>query len=138
MRSLHHIVREAFSRIKDPEKRKRQISLVDNLMSWFALFSLKYPSLLQFDDHCTEAMIKHNLHTVFKVSDIPSDARMRERLDEIRPLELRKTFKELFAQCQRSKHLELFKYYGNRYLMCKTRNLEKVHSTVSAQSKLDF
>ena len=62
-------------------------------------------------------MIKHNLNTVFKVSDIPSDTRMCERLDEMGPLELRETFKELFAQCLRSKHLELFKYYDNRYLM---------------------
>lgn len=115
--SLNGIVRQAFSKIKDSEKRKRKISLADNLMSGFAVFSLKYPSLLQFDNYSDEEVIKHNLKSVYKIKNTPSDTQMRERLDEVAPLELRKTFKELFAQCQRSKHLELFKYYDNRYLM---------------------
>ena len=36
---------------------------------------------------------------------------------QLNPRQLRKTFTRLFAQYQRSKHLELFKYYDNRYLM---------------------
>jgi len=114
---LVQIVRDGFACIKESAKRARSIDLVDNLMSGFAVFSLKYPSLLQFDHHSTEEMIKHNLHTVYQINNIPSDTQMRERLDEVEPHQLRRLFKRLFAQCQRSNRLELFKYYDNRYLM---------------------
>ncbi len=113
----NQIVRDNFSRIKDSIKRTRPISLLDTLMSGFAVFSLKYPSLLQFDINCAEEMVKNNLHTVYQIDRVPSDTQMRDRLDNLNPALLRKTFKALFAQCQRSKHLELFKYYDNRYLM---------------------
>jgi hypothetical protein len=106
----------AFHVYKEAAKRKRPISLLDNLMSGFAVFSLKYPSLLQFDQHAEE-MVKHNLQSVYKINDIPSDTQMRERLDEVEPTELRKTFKTLFSQCQRSNRLELFKFYDGRYLL---------------------
>lgn len=115
--NLIQIVRNSFLRIKDISKRKPTMSLVDNLMSGFAVFSLKYPSLLQFDQHSTEEMVKHNLKSVYEITQAPSDTQMRERLDEVDPNKLRKTFQSLFGQCQRSNRLELFKYYDNRYLM---------------------
>ena len=95
----------------------RPISLLDNLLSGFAVFSLKYPSLLQFNNHSAEAMVKHNLHTVFQINTIPSDTQLRERLDEVAPELLRRVYANLLAQAQRSKRLELFKYYGDRYLV---------------------
>ncbi len=110
-------VRQSFSRIKESTKRVRSISLVDNLMSGFAVFSLKYPSLLQFDMQTKEQMIANNIHALYGVEDIPSDTQMRERLDEVDPAILRRTFKSLFSQCQRSKRLEAFQHYDNRYLM---------------------
>ena len=75
-------------------------------MSAYAMFSLKYPSLLQFDQHFREDMIKHNLKSVYEIDNVPSDTQMRARLDELDPRQLRKTFTSLFAQCQRSKRLE--------------------------------
>ena len=116
-KELHQLVHHSFSRVKDTPLRARAISLADNLMSAFAVFSLKYPSLLQFDQHSNEERICHNLQTVYKIQTIPSDTQMRERLDEVDPTKLRSTFKKLFAQCQRSKHLELFQYYKGRYLV---------------------
>jgi len=116
--TLSQIVRESFSQIQDTSsQRARRISLTDSLMSGFAVFSLKYPSLLQFDQHVAEEMISHNLHSIYKIDNIPSDTQMRERLDELPAASLRKTFKTLFAQCQRSNRLALFKYYDNRYLL---------------------
>jgi hypothetical protein len=115
--SLTQVVRNGFLRIQDKGKRARPIALVDNLMSGFAVFNLKYSSLLQFDQHGCEEMIQSNLKSVYNIKDIPSDTQMRERLDEIDPIELRKIFKTLFAQCQRSNRLEPFKYYDDRYLM---------------------
>ena len=46
---LFEIVRKGFEKIPDPRKKGGQISLRDALMSGFAMFSLKYPSLLLFD-----------------------------------------------------------------------------------------
>lgn len=116
--NLHKILKNSFTKIKDElAQRTRQISLLDNLLSGFAVFSLKYPSLLQFDQDREAEVVKHNLHTVFGIDQIPSDTQMRERLDEVNPNQLRKTFKSLFAQCQRSKKLELFKYYNQKYLL---------------------
>lgn len=114
---LHQIVYDNFSKILEISQRKRPISLKDVLMSGFAVFSLKYPSLLQFDNHCSEEMIMHNLKSVFQITNVPSDTQMRERLDEVSPKKLRSTFSRLFAQVQRSKKLELFQYYDQRYLM---------------------
>lgn len=114
---LHQIVRDSFSRMKETSRRVRPISLLDNLTSGFAVFSLKYPSLLQFDNHSTEEIVKHNLHSVFKIDTIPSDTQMRERLDEVDPRGLRRAYTQLFSQVQRSKRLELFKYYDDRYLL---------------------
>ena len=45
---LIHTVRRCFEQIADP-KSSRGFTLVDSLMSRFAVFSLKYPSLLDFD-----------------------------------------------------------------------------------------
>lgn len=114
---LQEIVRTGFSRIKEEAKRHRPISLADALMSGFAVFSLKYPSLLQFDDHLTEETVKHNLTHVFQIKKVPSDTQMRERLDEVDPRQLRRVFSAMFAQTQRSKRLELFKFYQGRYLL---------------------
>jgi len=114
---LMDVVYANFSKMKCSGKRIRPISLLNNLLSGFAVFSLKYPSLLQFDEHREEEMVKHNLKSVYRIHTIPSDTQMRERLDEVEPTALRRTFKALFSQCQRSKHLELFKYYDDRYLL---------------------
>ena len=42
-------VRQCFEQIPDHRQRRGQIRLSDALMSGLAVFSLKYPSLLKFD-----------------------------------------------------------------------------------------
>lgn len=55
-------------------------------MSGLAVFSMKYPSLLQFDRDSQEGgCIEHNLKTLYKVDKVPCDTYMRERLDEVCP-----------------------------------------------------
>ena len=46
---LYRLVRKGFANIEDHRPMKVEIALVDALMSGFALFSLKDPSLLTFD-----------------------------------------------------------------------------------------
>jgi hypothetical protein len=52
------------------------MSISDCLMSAYAMFSLKYPSLLQFDQHFREDMIKHHLISVYEIDNVPSDTQM--------------------------------------------------------------
>ena len=78
-------------------------------MSGLAAFSLKFPSLLQFDQKVRggEGPVEaQNLCTLFGVSKVPSDTRMRERLDEGDPRDLRRCFKQIHAMLQRGKVFE--------------------------------
>ena len=56
---------------------RARISLPDTLMSAFAMFSVKSPSLLAFDDERKEG----NLQQVYGIGQVPCDTRMREILD---------------------------------------------------------
>ena len=112
-KTLFGVVKTSFSKIKDIEIRKRTISLTDCLLSGYAVFSLKYSSLLQFDNSYREDTTKHNLKQVYGINQAPSDTQMRERLDTVDPKHLRSSFTKLFAQCQRSKYLSFFEFFIN-------------------------
>ena len=71
---------------------KLNVSLRDNIMSAMAMFKLKYPSLLQFDNDRRDPGHAHNLKTLFYIEQAPSDTAIRERLDKLDPRELRKIF----------------------------------------------
>ena len=84
-------------------------------MSGMAMFGLKYPSLLQFESHARDENlpVMHNLHTFYGIQQIPSDTYLRERLDEVNPMELQKPINRIISQLQRGKILDLYKYYEN-------------------------
>ncbi len=86
-------------------------------MSAYAMFSLKCPSLLQFDKQYRETLIKHNLKNLYQIEKSPCDTYMRERLDEVSPAHVRKAFKRLFSVFQRSSYLKLFEFHKGRYLL---------------------
>jgi len=111
-------VKSYFKKISVPKtKRKGSIPLSDCLMSGLAIFSLKYPSLLQFDKNKREPTIKHNLKSLYGIGTIPSDTYLRERLDELPASELRGAFTTLIREAQRGKVLEKFTYYNDYYLL---------------------
>ena len=120
---LLSIVKKTFDAIKDKNSEWKnratsQLTRSDCLMSALAIFSLKYDSLLQFDNHYNGSeVVRHNLRTLYGVEQAPSDTYMRERLDEINPFELRKPFKAIFAQVQKGKALEPFKFINGYYLL---------------------
>lgn len=115
--SLFALVRKAFDTIKDPAVRRSEFSLTDCLMSGLAIFSLKYPSLLQFDQTQQEERTRHNLRTLYGVLKTPSDTSLRERLDPISPKVLSKSFNKVFAVLQRGKGLEGMEFYKDHYLV---------------------
>ena len=67
--------------------------LTDALMSAFAMFSLKAPSLLAFDKERAEG----NLHTIYGIERVPCDTRMRENPDPVSPKWLWPVYKALSA-----------------------------------------
>ena len=99
--ALYALVRNSFGRVPDPRRPDSPIPLSDALMSAFALFSLKDPSLLAFDHRRSDG----NLKTLFGIGQIPSDTQMREILDPLDPEHLRPSFGDVFRQLQRGKAL---------------------------------
>ncbi|MBF5059115.1 transposase [Candidatus Neptunochlamydia vexilliferae] len=110
-----------FEGIKTPSKKgagnKPTISLADCLMSGLAIFSLKFPSLLQFDKAVGEGTIKHNLESLYGVEKAPCDTQLRERLDVVNPNKIRGVFKKIFSTLQRGKVLEKYKFINGCYML---------------------
>ncbi|MFU8845137.1 MAG: hypothetical protein ACNA7V_15145, partial [Bacteroidales bacterium] len=92
-----------------------KISMPDALMAGFAMFSLKDPSLLAFEQRRVND--DSNLHTIYKINTIPSDTQMRAILDPIDPEKLRPVFKIPFRQLQRAKLLEGMQFFEGHYLL---------------------
>src|SRR6266581_2312178 len=111
--ALFHLVRSGFATIPDPRCDDGDISLTDALMSAFAMFSLKAPSLLAFDKERAEG----NLHTIYGIERVPCDTHMREILDPVSPKWLRPVFTSVFRQLQRGKALEAMVFLEGHYLL---------------------
>src|SRR3990170_4597843 len=116
-RGMLEKVRAAFAKIPEPPRDSRglksKIPLTDCLMSGLALFGLKFPSLLQFDQGLNDDAIKHNLRTLYGVQSAPCDTYMRERLDEVDPQSLRSAFTDMFSLTQRGKVIEDYKFLND-------------------------
>ena len=98
VRRLLAAVRKAFGVIPDHRQiEKNKITLVDALMSAVALFSLKFPSLLKFDEKRTEKQIRYNLQHLYGVLSAPCDTQMREILDPVAPEALHGAYREVFS-----------------------------------------
>ena len=110
------VIRKTFKkRISDTPIK--DISDLDSVMSAFAIFSFKYPSLLQFDKARQEdARTKtENLKQLFKVRSVPCDTYMRERVDNIDPAYIEGVFAKLLSMLQRQKKLEEFLFLKDSY-----------------------
>jgi hypothetical protein len=120
-KGLLGLARESFKKINSrslAKKTSKPIELVDCLMSGLAIFSLKFPSLLQFEEQSKSVgLVRRNLKSLYQIEHVPSDTYLRERLDEVNPCEIRTIFKKLFSRVQRGKALEAFTYLDGHYLM---------------------
>src|SRR6266481_359759 len=111
--ALFPLVQSCFATIPAPRCEDGDISLTDALMSAFAMFSLKAPSLLAFD----KERVEDNLHTIYGIQLVPCDTHMREILDPVSPKWLRPMFKSIFRQLQRGKALEPMVFLDGHYLL---------------------
>ncbi|MFO7760413.1 MAG: hypothetical protein ACQES8_05230 [Thermodesulfobacteriota bacterium] len=104
-----------FAKVENHCAGNSQIPLDDVLMSGFAMFSLKNPSLLAFDKRRLES--PSSIHTVYGVGQTPCDSQMRDILDPISPKALRRPFRSVFAQLQRGKAMEKITWLNGYYLL---------------------
>ncbi len=112
--ALFRLVRSGFDTIPD-SRTNPTIHLGDALMSGFAMFSLKDPSLLAFDERRREP--NDNLRTIYGIQSVPSDTQMRAILDPVDPVVVRPLFGDIFRRLQRGKALEAFVYLDDHYLL---------------------
>ena len=110
---MYALVGQSFAEIPDHRRPNSPISLPDALLSAFAMFSLKDPSLLAFNERRADG----NLKSVFGIGRIPSDTQMRDILDPVDPEYLRPVFADVFRQLQRGKALQPFEFFEGHYLL---------------------
>ena len=111
--ALFGLVRSSFATIPDDRLSDTDISLTDALMSAFAMFSLKSPSLLAFDKERAEG----NLGTIYGIQHAPCDTHMRERLDPVWPESLRPSFQSILRHLQQGKALAEMVFLDGHYLV---------------------
>ena len=93
--ALYRTIRESFQDVDDPRTGNPIIKLSDVLMSGFAMFTLKDPSMLAFDDR--RILDAKNLQMIFGMEHVPCDTRMREILDPVDFEQLRPAFGDVFS-----------------------------------------
>lgn len=111
-RELLQAIRGSFEQIKDPRCRPGSISLADALMSAVAMFALKFPSLLKFDEHRNEAVIRANLRALYGVEQAPCDSQMRELLDGVDAERLTGAFAEVHRYLRQEGLLQDYRFLG--------------------------
>jgi hypothetical protein len=108
------LVRANFEQVTDQRAENAKISMSDALMSGLAMFSLKDPSLLAFDERRTT---DSNLGSIYGVEEVPGDTQMRTILDDVDPREISPAFRDVVRQLQRTRELGKFVFLGGSYLV---------------------
>lgn len=111
---LIKLVRGQFEEVIDGQLGQVKLELADALMSGFALFALKEPSLLAFDKRRQEP---ENLTRLYQIKEIPSDTQLRTILDEVSPEELRGAYQALWTEVKQSGVLSEYEYLQAGYLL---------------------
>jgi hypothetical protein len=110
---LVSLVRAALEAIDIQRPPQSRFTVADAAMSAFAMFALKDPSLLAFDERRNE----RNLESLYRIQRVPCDTQTRVILDEVPPSEFRSPFRAVFRELQRGKVLEQYVYLDNAYLL---------------------
>jgi hypothetical protein len=111
---LLSMVRAEFDQVPDQRADNASLDLADALMSGYALFALKDPSLLAFDERRTS---DRNLHTIFKIGQVPSDTQMRTLLDEVNPADLRPLYRRVHRALATRGQLRPYRFLEGSYLV---------------------
>src|SRR5260370_30652099 len=103
LEAIVELLATTFRAVEDDRTPEQlRYSLLDPLMSGFAMMFFQHPSLLQFQRSMERKRRRCNLQTLFGVHEIPSDTQMREILDGVEPEALRWGLPRLGANVRRS------------------------------------
>ncbi len=114
-----------FEGFTDTRGKNSSVTLVDSLLSGFAMFSQKDPSLLYFNNE--RSARKENLSTVYKVSEAPSDSGMRTILDEVLVAEFKGVWAGLVNLLRKAGIWKEYEYFRG-HMIC---SLDGVHHYTS-------
>ena len=110
---LRHVLRPRSKQLPDARRRDGGYTVADAVLSALAMFSLKDPSLLAFQNRRND----QNMKNLYRIENVPSDTQMRAILDPLEPDSLRPLFHDVFHELQRGKALEPFVFYQGSYLL---------------------
>ena len=118
--SLLETVDQVFRQVDEGVRRNASMkySMRDTLNCALAMFVLKSPSLLHFEEEArADTVLGRNPRRLFRVEEVPSDETIRKRLDRVSPSKLQGIFKRLFARVQRTKLLEQYRVLEGSYVL---------------------
>ena len=117
---LYSMVKDCFGRVGEHRKGlgNVKISVADALMSGLAVFALKKPTLLSFEESIRPDTAEgQSLRNLFSIDTPASDTQMRAILDPVCPGSIRAAFKKIFSTLQRGNALKGFGYLDGGYLV---------------------
>lgn len=103
-----------------PDKRtgkNTQFSIEDAALGAFSVFFTQSPSFLSYQKMMEETKGKNNAHTLFGISNIPTDNHIRDLLDEVKPLWLFPVFMHIFNELNHFGLLNPFRAINNNLLI---------------------
>lgn len=115
-----------FKDIVDHRRNNKTYSLSDTLKSAFAMFSLKSPSLLSFQEQTR--VERRNLKQIYRIGKVPGDTQMREILDRIGPDSIRDIFPVIFERLRKAGVIKEFEYLKD-HLVVSLDGVEHFNST---------
>jgi hypothetical protein len=116
-KALRKTISQRLRQIQDPRTGRVDYTLHDCFMSGFAMMFFQDPSLLQFQQRLQKRFNRNNLKNFFHITDIPKDSQLRKVLDDADNGHVYELFADLVRCLQRGKHLELFRFRDDRYLL---------------------
>lgn len=108
-------LRARFDQFEDHRAANSSYSLSDILMSGYAMFSLKYPSLLQFE---TQTQVEQqNLHGLYGIKKLCTDSQLRKVLDKLDADRLKSFHEQNFKELSRLGILKAYRSYKDFLLV---------------------
>ena len=120
--------RKMFENIPDSRASNVVHRLSDVFMSGLAMFSLKYSSLLDFDQQTT--LECENMKQVFGIQSVCSDTHLRRILDQQAPEPIRQAFVDRFSDLKRTGLLREYEYKigSTKYLIISSDGVQHFSS----------
>ncbi len=112
---LHKYLHNKFKGFSDERRDNKSLKLADALMSGYAVFSLKDPSLPTFNNERTAR--RENLQSVYRIQSAPSDTGMRRILDEVSPEQFKGVYKGVVGKLRSAGILKGYGYFRG-HLIC--------------------